>query len=140
MIRNKYLVIGCGRLGSSIASEASAAGENVIIIDDDPASFDRLDDSFSGYQITADATDVSALEEAYIKTANEIVIATGNDNVNLFLAHLAFEIYQIPKIFVRFDDPRYGSLVAGMNIKAIYPFELSLNKIKAMMQQGDKGK
>lgn len=139
MIRNKYLVIGCGRLGSSIASEASESGENVIIIDDDPSSFDRLSDSFSGYQITADATDISALEEAYIKTAKEIVIATGNDNVNLFLAHLSSQIYQIPKIFVRFDDPGYGSLVSGMNIKAIYPFELSFNRIKSLMQ-GDKSK
>ncbi|HOC80925.1 MAG TPA: NAD-binding protein, partial [Bacilli bacterium] len=71
-------------------------------------------------------------EEAYIKTAKEVVIATGDDNVNLFLAHVACAIYEVPSIYVRLDDPERGALLSGLKIKAIYPFELSINKFNLM--------
>mgnify|MGYP002515423376 CR=1 FL=1 len=132
-MRNKIVVIGCGRFGARIANESSADGDNVVIVDSDSSSFDRLNDDYSGYTVTCDATDISSLEEeGYIKDAYRLVIATGNDNVNLFLSHVAASIYGVPEIFVRFNDPNFASLVKGMNIKAIYPFELSLKKYQAL--------
>ena len=131
-MRNKILVIGCGRFGAKIANDSSINGENVVTIDNDSSSFERLNDDYSGYTICCDATDLSSMEEeGYIKDAFRIVITTGNDNVNLFLAHVAASIYEIPEIFVRFNDPDFASLVSDMNIKAIYPVELSLRKYNA---------
>ncbi|MFA6620345.1 MAG: NAD-binding protein [Bacilli bacterium] len=137
-IKNKIVVIGCGRLGSSIADLASERGENVIVVDLISSSFERLDDNFSGYKVTGDATDVSLLEEdAYIETAREVAICTGDDNVNLFLAHLCASIYQVPEVYVRFDDPDKSALISGYpNIKAIYPFELSINKFTSLEGDG----
>ncbi|MFA7701040.1 MAG: NAD-binding protein, partial [Bacilli bacterium] len=125
-MRNKVLIIGCGRLGANIAALASEKGQNVIVVDRNHNSFDRLPESFSGYRVTGDATDLSLLEEAYIKTAKEVVITTGDDNVNLFLAHVACLIYEVPSIYVRLDDPERGALLNGLKVKAIYPFELSI--------------
>jgi len=137
-IKNKIVVIGCGRLGSSIADLASERGENVIVVDSISSSFERLDDNFSGYKVTGDATDVSLLEEdAYIETAREVAICTGDDNVNLFLAHVCATIYQVPEVYVRFDDPDKSALISGNpHIKAIYPFELSINKFAALEGEG----
>ncbi|HNY74620.1 MAG TPA: TrkA family potassium uptake protein [Bacilli bacterium] len=131
-MRNKVLIIGCGRLGTNIAALASEKGQNVIVVDRNHNSFDRLPESFSGYRVTGDATDLSLLEEAYIKTAKEVVITTGDDNVNLFLAHVACLIYEVPSIYVRLDDPERGALLNGLKVKAIYPFELSINKFNLM--------
>ncbi|HPM07372.1 MAG TPA: NAD-binding protein [Bacilli bacterium] len=131
-MRNKVLIIGCGRLGANIAALASEKGQNVIVVDRNHNSFDRLPESFSGYRVTGDATDLSLLEEAYIKTAKEVVITTGDDNVNLFLAHVACLIYEVPSIYVRLDDPERGALLNGLKVKAIYPFELSINKFNLM--------
>jgi trk system potassium uptake protein TrkA len=131
-MRNKVLIIGCGRLGANIAALASEKGQNVLVIDRSSSAFDRLPESFSGYKLVGDATDLSLLEEAYIKTAKEVVIATGDDNVNLFLAHVACVIYEVPSIYVRLDDPERGALLSGLKIKAIYPFELSINKFNLM--------
>jgi trk system potassium uptake protein TrkA len=137
-IKNKIVVIGCGRLGSSIANLASERGENVIVVDSISSSFERLDDNFSGYKVTGDATDVSLLEEdAYIETAREVAICTGDDNVNLFLAHVCASIYQVPEVYVRFDDPDKSALISGFpSIKAIYPFELSINKFASLEGDG----
>lgn len=138
-MRNKILVIGCGRFGARIANDSSLEGENVVIIDNDPTSFERLNDDYSGFTIVCDATDISLMEEeGYIKDAYRIVIATGDDNANLFLSHVAASLYDIPEIYVRFNDPGFASLVNDMNIKAIYPFELSLRKYRTLSMEVKK--
>jgi trk system potassium uptake protein len=132
MLRNKTLIVGCGRLGASIAEKDSLAGKNVLVVDRDVNSFDRLSDRFTGYKITGDVTDLTLLENAYIGSAKEIIITTGDDNVNLFIAQVAREIYGVPNIYVRLDDPSLEILIRGMDINAIFPHELSFNKFSLL--------
>ena len=124
-MRNRTYVLGCGKLGAAVANDASRKGLDVVVIDANKDSFAQLDDNFSGYPINADATDLEALAEAGIQTAKEVIIAVGNDNASLFLAHACAKLFEIPYVYVRFDDPAMGLLIQGMNIKAIYPFQLS---------------
>ena len=128
LLKNKTLVIGCGRLGSSIANECSSEGKNIMVVDINEDCFDSLSSKFSGYTFVGDVTDLSVLEEAYIASAKEIIITTGDDNVNLFVAYVARKIYDVPNIYIRLDDPNNAALIQGMKIKAIYPFELSFDK------------
>ena len=83
MKRNKFIVIGSGRLGSSIATRMSELGEDVLIVDSNDDSFRKLHEAFSGYEVVGDATDMLVLENAYIKQAKTVVITTNNDNTNL---------------------------------------------------------
>lgn len=71
-MKNTIVVIGCGRLGSSIANYASRSGHDVIVIDSDESSFDRLDDVFAGLSQVADATDVDALVDFGVSQAKEV--------------------------------------------------------------------
>lgn len=128
MKKNKFIVIGAGTLGAHIAATMSKSGHDVIVIDAIEDSFRRLDDSFSGYNIVGDATDLSVLEKADIKKAQSVVLTTDNDNVNIYLSHVCFYIYNVPKIFVRLSDIEKGKLLEGTTIKAIYPFNLSFNE------------
>lgn len=128
MKRNKFIVIGSGRLGSNIATSMSELGEDVIIIDAVDDSFRKLQESFSGYQVVGDATDLTILENSYIKQAKTAVITTDSDNVNIYLAHICFYVYNVPKIFVRLSDTDKGKLLEGTTIKAIYPFNLSYSE------------
>ena len=128
LLKNKTLIIGCGRLGASIASKDSASGKNVIVIDRDPSSFELLSDRFSGLKFVGDVTDLSLLEEAFITSTKDLVITTGDDNVNVFLAQIGRQIYNVPNIYVRLDDPDLEILLRGLDVHAIYPFELSLDK------------
>ena len=135
-MRNRTFIIGCGRLGASVANYASSQGEDVVILDAHKESFNKLDESFTGYSIVCDATEITALEDAGLKNAYEVVITTGNDNANLFLAHVCHDIFAIPNIYVRFDDPENGLLLQGRKIKPIYPFQLSRDRFNAMKNQG----
>lgn len=128
LLQNKVLIVGCGRLGSTIANKCAAEGKNVMVIDPNETSFELLNEKFAGYKFIGDGTDLSILESAYITSAKEIIVTTGNDNVNIFIAHIARKLYNVPCIYVRLDNPENEDLIKGMNIKAIYPFELSLDK------------
>ncbi|PKK94004.1 MAG: potassium transporter TrkA [Tenericutes bacterium HGW-Tenericutes-6] len=135
MKRNKFIVIGSGRLGANIATKMSEVGEDVIIIDAKDDSFRKLQESFSGYEMVGDATDLQLLENAYIKHAKTVVITTDSDNVNIYLAHICYYVYNVPKIFVRLSDTDKGRLLEGTYIKAIYPFLLSLNEFMTLNEE-----
>ena len=132
LLKNKILVVGCGRFGASIANQYSAEGKNVMIVDISPSRFDKLSETFMGYKYIGDATDVSTLRKANIETAKEIIIATGNDNVNILIAHAARKIFDVPEIYVRLDEPESEILLKGLKVKAIFPFELSFDEFKRL--------
>lgn len=132
VLRNKTLIVGCSSLGATITNKFSTEGKNLMVIDKQPKNFERLSDRFSGYTITGDVTDLDVLEEAGIASAKEIVIVTDSDNVNLFVAHIAKKIYQVPNIYVRLSEPDNEVLLKGMDIKAIYPLELSYDKFNLL--------
>ncbi|MFO7969158.1 MAG: NAD-binding protein [Bacillota bacterium] len=124
--KNKILVVGSGRLGASIAADLSAKGKDVIIIDKNGESFRKLDDEFGGYDLIGDATDLTVLEnEALIKEVNEVIVTTDSDNVNLFISHICFFVYDVPEVYVRLNDVDKGKLIENTTIRAIYPFNLS---------------
>lgn len=139
-LQDKTIVIGCGKLGAGIANQRWKKGKSVLVIDPNQESFLRLDKDFSGQTIVADATDVEKLENAGISNAQEIVIATGSDNVNVFVAHLCANRYSPnSEIYVRLDDVNLGKLIENIkNVNPIYPLELSLGKYKLYKEKGGR--
>lgn len=132
----RTFVIGCGKLGASIANEISRRGLEVIVVDPDESSFAMLDDDFSGDAKVEDASDLETLIDLGIESAGQVYITTGNDNLSLFLAHACAIEFEIPYVYVRFDDPTLGILVQGQsNIKAVYPFQLTRDRL-ALLREG----
>jgi len=68
MIKNKFLVIGCGRFGGQIATEISSKGTEVIVLDQKEDAFRKLQDSFQGYKVVGDATQIDTLKKELAKT------------------------------------------------------------------------
>ena len=131
-LRNKTIICGCSSLGVTITNKFSTEGKNIMVIDIEPKNFSRLSDRFSGYTIVGDVSELETLEEAGISSAKEIVITTDDDNLNLFVAHIARKIYGVPNIYVRLSEPDNEILLKGMDIKAIYPLELSYDKFNLL--------
>ncbi len=137
-MRNKTFVIGCGRLGASIALDAYAKGENVTVIDAEDSSFERLSEAFAGYTEVADATDIKTLAELGMDSALSVIITTGDDNVNLFLAHVMDKVFKVPHIYVRFDDPTLAPLIEGYIVQAIFPFQLSFETFTDLKKEDEE--
>jgi choline dehydrogenase-like flavoprotein len=46
-MKNRVIIVGCGRLGSSLATKLSMAGQDVVVLDASEKSFRKLPETFS---------------------------------------------------------------------------------------------
>lgn len=130
--KSMTVVIGCSRLGAAIASMSSMDGIYTSIIDTDANAFKKLDSGYSGYTIVGDAEETPVLKKAHIDEAKECVIATGDDDTNIFLACLITGLYKVPYVIVRLRDERKAALLTDPRINVISTAMLSLQAYKAI--------
>ena len=136
------IVIGCGRLGSLLASQLSAQGHSVVVIDQNSATFENLSGEFSGFQIIGDAVELATLQQAKVSKANCLLAVTREDNVNLMVAQIAKTVFEIPIVLARVFDPAREAIYREFNIETISPTQLSadlfLQKLNTQLAQ-EKG-
>ena len=134
MPSNMYIVVvGCGRLGSLLASQLSALGASVVVIDQDEASFDNLSSEFSGFQITGDAAELAVLREARTDKADVLLAVTEEDNINLMVAQVAQTVFDVSKVIARVFDPSREEVYREFGIDTISPTKLSADAFLAMV-------
>ena len=121
-----HIIVGCGRLGASVASMLSSNGVEVAVIDISKDALSKLPASYTGFIIEADACDTHVLEKADIKKAGAVLVATGDDNINLMVSQIAKVVYETPVVVTRLYDTDKEALLAGTGIGAIYPIKLEL--------------
>jgi len=126
----KYIVvIGCGRLGSILASHLSSSGNSVVIIDLIEERFKNLKSEFSGFTIVGDASELSVLRAAKADKADCLLAVTNKDNINLMVAQIAKEIYKIPQVIARVFDPERQNIYQDFGIATISPTLLSVDAL-----------
>lgn len=134
MKRNKFVVIGCGRFGGQVATERSEVGMQVIVVDAQEDSFRKLHETFAGYTEVGDATQLEVLKRALIEEAEYVLISTNRDNVNILIAHICDQVFQVPKIYIRLMDSEKEKLINKDRIQAIYPYKLSLDSFRNLFE------
>ena len=127
------IIIGCGRLGSSLANTLSDKGGNVLIMDKNKDSFRRLSPDFGGLAVVADGTDFSALEEAQIQNASVVVAVSNNDNINIMVAQIARDVFHVDRVIARLYDPERECVYKEFNIDTICPAVLSAQAIDDLL-------
>jgi trk system potassium uptake protein TrkA len=133
MHSNRVIVIGLGRLGSKIATMSSANGDDVVVIDKSSDSFRKLDETYSGYQMVGDVTDIDVLHSLHLNQATRVVITTDSDNVNIMIAQICLTMFNVPNIYVRLNDVAKSKLIEHTRICAIYPFLLSIREYERLL-------
>ncbi|MHB0912709.1 MAG: potassium channel family protein [Armatimonadota bacterium] len=101
----KVIILGCGRVGSTLASSLSKDGHDVMIIDRKSSAFRRLSPGFKGATLVGNGVDESVLKRAGIEQADAFMALTQGDNTNLMSVQIAKEIFQVPKAIARVYDP-----------------------------------
>lgn len=134
-VRDDYhiLIVGCGRLGASIANTLSNSKKNVTIVDSNKDSFRKLSPSFGGLSLEGDATDIEVLQEADIKSADVIIAVTDNDNVNILIAQMAKSIFSVKEVISRLYDPDKECVYKESNIHTIFPALLSASEVERIL-------
>ncbi|MGC9100441.1 MAG: potassium channel family protein [Caldisericum sp.] len=123
------VVVGCGRLGSQLASIASKDGHDVAVVSRNPAEFKRLGPDFSGMTVEGVEFDIDTLREAGIEKADAFAAVTGDDNTNIMAAQVAKNVFNVPIITARVFDPEKYKTFLALGIDAICPTTLGASSI-----------
>ena len=115
------ILVGCGRVGAQLATMLSQEGHAVVVVDDDPDSFKRLSENFSGSTIQGNGIDEDVLRGAGIERADAVVTATNGDNTNIMVAQIAQEIYGVERVVARCYDPVRSKAYEMLGLKTICP-------------------
>lgn len=127
------IIVGCGRLGASLANTLSDEGEDVLIMDEDRNAFRRLDPNFGGLSVVASGTDFDKLREAKIETASAVIAVTNDDNTNITVAQIARELFGVNRVVARLYDPESELVYKQLGISTICPSVLSAKEIDKLL-------
>jgi trk system potassium uptake protein TrkA len=134
------VIVGCGNLGCYLANLLSEEGWGVIVVDWQEEAFSQLSRSFSGIKIVGDASEVHVLEEADIASADALIATTKRDNVNLMVAQIARQIYDVPVVLARVEDPNRQESYQEFNIMTICPTIMGALKLREMLAEKSQGR
>jgi trk system potassium uptake protein len=117
------VVVGCGRVGSSLARRLTAESHSVAIIDKRQQAFDRFLSDWPGTKVVGYGFDRDRLTEAGIEKADALAAVTSGDNSNIIVARIAKETYQVPNVMARIYDPRRATVYERLGISTVATVE-----------------
>jgi trk/ktr system potassium uptake protein len=123
----KAIVIGCGRVGSSVAKRLNGEGWDVVAIDEKEEALARLGTDWSGGFVVGHGMDEGVLREAGIAEADAVVVATDGDNTNLVAAQVAQKRYGIENVVARVLDPARADFYAARGLRTVCPTSTAID-------------
>ena len=131
--RGDVVVIGCGRLGATLASQLSEQGSAVTVVDRDVDAFRKLSPSFGGLTITGSGTNMDVLAEADIDIETTVICVTDNENVNIMAAQLTRTRFDAGRVVARLYNPEKAVVFAGQDVETICPATLAAHAVEALL-------
>jgi len=113
------VIMGCGRVGSTLAHSLEDRGNSIAIIDRDPEAFRRLGSSFKGERVTGIGFDRTVLIQAGIERADAFAAVSSGDNSNIIAARVARETFGVRRVAARIYDPRRAEVYERLGIPTV---------------------
>ncbi len=113
------VIMGCGRVGSSIARSLEVLGHSVAVIDRNQDAFRRLGPEFGGRQVLGMGFDRDTLRKAGIDKARAFAAVSSGDNSNIISARVARETFGIDHVVARIYDPKRAAVYERLGIPTV---------------------
>ena len=121
------LVIGCGRVGSSVARGLAADGWVVTVVDENEDALGRLGADWRGGFVVGHGMDVTVLERARVADAEAAVVATDGDNTNIVIGQVLRQRYEVGTVVVRILDPARAKLYTDRGMSIVCPTQTAIS-------------
>jgi trk system potassium uptake protein TrkA len=122
-------VIGCGRVGSSVAKSLGTDGWDVTAVDENEDALGRLGPGWTGGFVVGHGMDVNVLDRAGVSDADAAVVATNGDNTNLVIGQVLQKRYEVPTVVVRILDPARAKLYADRGMSIVCPTQTAISSL-----------
>ncbi len=137
------LIVGCGRVGSSVARSMLSEGHEVSCLDEDPESHTRLEvgldkgwEDLGGRFTVGTGLETDALVAAGIETADAFIAATNGDNTNIVIAQIAQRRYEVPNVIARILDPLRAEWYRQQGMHTICPTRVAIDMLESAVREG----
>lgn len=115
----RVVILGCGRVGSTLALMLDSEGHEVSIVDMDPTAFRRLGEGFGGRAIPGIGISADVLRGAGVEKADAFLAVTNGDNTNIMAAQIAKVIFRVPRTMARIYDPLRAEVYREVGIETL---------------------
>jgi trk system potassium uptake protein len=123
------VIMGCGRVGATLAQSLEDQGHSVAIVDQNPAAFRRLGSHFNGRRITGVGFDRDTLREAGIEEAGAFAAVSSGDNSNILAARVARETFGVENVAARIYDPKRAEVYQRLGIPTVATVRWTANQM-----------
>ena len=121
------IIIGCGRVGSTVAKRLASEGWNVTAVDEKEAALSRLGEDWGGGFVVGHGMDTDVLREAGIDDAEAVVVATDGDNTNIVIGQVAQKRFGIECTVVRILDPARAEFYRQRGLRTVCPTSTAID-------------
>ncbi len=133
----RVIILGCGRVGSRLATLLDGEGHEVTVIDLKADQFQRLGPDFKGTAMVGTGIDEDVLRRAGIEQADAFVAVTNGDNRNIMASQIAKIIFNVPKVVTRIYDPVRENTYQRLGLETFCPTTTGAMAIKQVLEPAE---
>ena len=128
-----FVIVGCGRLGAELCYHLFKSGHNVVVVDINRESFNRLHPDFRGRTLEGEGLAEGVLERAGIREADGLAAVTNSDTLNAVVAHAARTIYTVPNVVARNYDPNLRPIIEAFGLQMVGSTSWGAQRVEELM-------
>jgi K+ transport systems, NAD-binding component len=136
---HNLIIVGCGTIGSSLATDAFVRGFNVTVIDLHEVAFYKLPASYRGFTIVGDGAEIETLESAGIQDTDILIASTNDDDINILISQTAKIHYNVQNVITKLNDQGKTAVCDSLHITAICPAQLFIHEAEKALYDKQKG-
>ena len=127
------VIMGCGRVGSSLAVALERLGHEVAVIDKDGQAFRRLSSDFHGAQVVGVGFERGVLIKAGIERASAFAAVSSGDNSNIISARVARENFGVKHVVARIYDAKRAAVYERLGIPTVATVPWTTDRFMRML-------
>ena len=132
----RALVVGSGRVGSSLSKALVQAGWEVVVVDENEQALELLGEDWRGSFVVGHGLDAGVLEDAGIEEADAVICATDGDNTNIVVAQIATKRYGVRRVAARIHDPARAEFFSDRGFAVVSPVKVAISELTEWALEG----
>jgi trk system potassium uptake protein TrkA len=115
-----FVVVGCGRVGAELSFRLFKNGHQVVVVDSNKESFNRLHQDFRGRTVEGEALSQDTWKRADMDHVDGVAVVTNSDTLNAVIGHTIRSYYpQVKQLLVRNYDPAMREMLEAFDLQFI---------------------
>ncbi|MDQ6601577.1 MAG: TrkA family potassium uptake protein [Chloroflexota bacterium] len=125
------VVVGGGKVGYYLTKTLVTEGYEVLLIEKDAAKVRTWSERFGAVLLQGDGCEVATLEKAGVARADVLIATTGDDEDNLVVAQLGQQLFKVPKVIARVNNPKNEEIFRRLGVvSTVSQTNIILNRIE----------